>query len=135
MKLHLLLVTLVFVLTLGNSPSAFADQQSYLCSAEESTGYDYTNGRWLRERFRADARYLVKLNDASWTVYDYDLELEHTSCSTLQENVLNCDLGGNFIMDINTMKFSITDTRSYVHSTRRNRDSVVLTLGACVPMQ
>lgn len=134
MKKALLITITVIVVALNMYSISHAEQQSYLCSAEESTGYDYTNGRWLRERFRSDARYMVKNDDSAWTVYEYDIEYEHTSCEDIVEQVLNCQVSGDFIMNMDTMKFSVTNTDSYVHSTRRNRDSVVLTLGVCVEM-
>ena len=115
-------------------PALHAKQQSFLCSAEESTGYDYTNGRWLRERFRPDARYLVKQHDANWTVYEYEIEHEHTQCTQESPAIIRCSVSGDFILNIDTEKFSVTNTESYVHSTKRNRDAVILTLGTCVSM-
>ena len=116
------------------SQSLHAQQQSFVCSAEESTGYDYTNGRWLRERFRPDSRYLVKQNGTDWTVYEYEIEHEHTLCTQESSAVIRCEVSGDFILNIETEKFSVTNTESYVHSTKRNRDAVILTLGTCVSM-
>jgi len=130
MKTIILAVLLIFLIV----PITHAEQRSYLCSAVESTGYDYKNGRWLRERFRPDARFQVKQNDSVWSVYEYETEYEHTTCEDPSDQVLKCTVNGDFIMDMKTMKFSVTDTAPYVHSTRRNRDSVVLTLGTCVSM-
>ncbi len=130
MKTIILAVLLIFLMF----PITHAEQGSYLCSAVESTGYDYTNGRWLRERFRPDARFQVKQNDSVWSIYEYETENEHTTCVESPDQVLKCAINGDFIMDMKTMKFSVTDTAPYVHSTRKNRDSVVLTLGTCVPM-
>ncbi len=134
MKKTVLIIVSTIYIALNAFSTAYAEPRSYLCSAEESTGYDYTNGRWLRERFRSDARYMVKENDSAWTVYEYDIEFEHVTCEAIVEQVLNCRVSGDFVMNMNTMKFSVTNTDSYIHSTRKNRDSVVLTLGSCVAM-
>jgi hypothetical protein len=114
--------------------STAVEDKTYLCSTEESSGYDYKNGRWIRERFTPDATYLVKLKDASWSVYEYETEYEHESCEPLSEGVLRCTVSGDFIINTKTMKFSVTNTAPYIHSTRKNRDSVVLILGSCVSM-
>lgn len=114
--------------------SAALEDRTYLCSTEESSGYDYKNGRWIRERFTPDATYLVKLKNSEWSVYEYEIKYEHKTCEPLLEEVLSCITSGDFTMNINTMKFSVTNTASYVHSIRKNRDSVVLILGSCVAM-
>lgn len=134
MKTKILVSLAVLLISPIAFPISYAESQSFLCSAEESTGYDYTNGRWLRERFRPDARYMVKNDDSKWSVYEYDIEYEHTACELADEQVVHCDASGDFILNIKTMKFSVTNTEPYVHSETRNRDSVVLTLGACVSM-
>jgi len=119
--------------TLDNNSTPIKDK-TYLCSTEESSGYDYKNGRWIRERFTPDATYLVKVKNGSWSVYEYETEYEHQSCAPLKEEVLRCEANGDFIFNTKTMKFSATNTAPYVHSTRKNRDSVTLILGSCVLM-
>ncbi len=115
--------------------STAIEDKTYLCSTEESSGYDYKNGRWIRERFTPDATYLVKLKDTKWSVYEYEVEYEHESCEPLSDDgILTCKTSGDFIVNIKTMKFSVTNTAPYMHSTRKNRDSVVLILGSCVSM-
>ncbi len=109
--------------------------KTYLCSTEESSGYDYKNGRWIRERFTPDATFLVKLKDSKWSVHEYESEYTHESCEPVIDGILACKVNGDFIMNLKTMKFSVTNTAPYVHSTRKNRDSVVLILGSCVSMQ
>tara|TARA_R110002096_G_scaffold307865_4_gene502583 strand:+ start:732 stop:1148 length:417 start_codon:yes stop_codon:yes gene_type:complete len=115
-----------------NSPAPV--DKTYLCSTEESSGYDYKNGRWIRERFTPDATFLVKYKSGKWSVYEYQDEYEYDSCETPSEDVLNCKASGDFIFNMSTMKFSLTNTEPYVHSTRKNRNSVVVTLGSCVSM-
>lgn len=106
---------------------------SYLCSAEYSSGYEFNNGRWSRDRFRADDKYKIKkLEDNNWSVYEFETEYEHMDCDPIVDEVLKCNIEGEFTMNFQTMKFSLTSTGSYVHSKRRNRDPVVLTLGTCV---
>lgn len=119
---------------ISHENSTVAKDKTYLCSTEESSGYDYKNGRWIRERFTPDATYLVKVKDTKWSVYEYDTEYEHETCEPSSDGILTCNTEGNFIMNINTMKFSMTNTAPYVHSSRKNRDSVVLILGSCVAM-
>ena len=129
---------LIFLLLLSSTLTAndttFIEDKTYLCTTEESSGYDYKNGRWIRERFTPDANYLVKVKDAKWSVYEYDTEYEHETCDPLLADIVSCETNGDFIMDIVTHKFSVTNTSSFVHSTRKNRDSVVLILGSCVSM-
>ena len=108
------------------------EDMAYICSAEFSSGYDYKNGRWLRERFVPNDKFKVMRKDSVWSIYEFEIEYEHTDCGALVDNILRCTAGGEFIVDIKTMKFSVTQTAPYVHSTRRSRDSVVLTLGTCV---
>lgn len=138
MKLILIFLLLFSAVIIAEDTSldnaiAIADKR-YLCSTEESSGYDYKNGRWIRERFTPDANYLVKVKDSKWSVYEYETEYEHTSCEPLTEEILRCQVTGDFTININTMKFSVTNTAPYVHSKRKNRDSVVLILGTCVTM-
>ncbi len=128
MKYILILSLLLSTTTL------LAEDETYLCEAEESSGYDYKKGRWIRESFTPDDTYLVKLKGTEWSVYEFEAEYEHDSCEPVSEGVLKCSIGGDFTMNMETMKFSVTDTAPYVHSTRRNRDSVVLNLGTCVSM-
>jgi len=116
----------------GNSTTII--DKTYLCSTDESSGYDYKSGRWIRERFTPDTNYLVKFKDNKWSVYEYESEYEHESCEPLSDGILTCEISGDFIMNIKTMKFSVTNTAPFVHSTRKNRDSVVLILGSCVAM-
>ncbi len=118
--------------TLDNTSAT--EDKTYLCSTEESSGYDYKNGRWIRERFTPNATYLVKFKNAKWSVYEYQVKYEHETCEPLLEDVLNCKTNGDFTMNTSTMKFSVTNTAPFVHSTRQNRDPVVLILGACVSM-
>ena len=121
---------------LSESPQDQTTQQNdiaYLCSAEFSSGYDYKRDRWIRERFRPNDRYRIrKLENNNWSVYELETEYEHMDCDPILDEVLRCDIKGDFTMNFQTMKFSVTSTASYVHSTRRNRDPVVLTLGSCV---
>lgn len=106
---------------------------SYLCSAEFSSGYEFKNGRWSRDRFRPDDTYkLKKLEDKNWSIYEFETEYEYKDCGPILDGVLKCNIEGEFTLNFETMKFSVTSTASYVHSTRRNRDPVVLTLGTCV---
>ncbi|MDW3094093.1 MAG: hypothetical protein R8G33_00300 [Gammaproteobacteria bacterium] len=139
MKL-ILIILLLFSSTISaedtaqESPAVIKDK-TYLCSTEESSGYDYKNGRWIRERFTPDATYLVKLKGTKWSVYEYDTEYEHETCAPMLDKILACNTNGDFIMNIDTMKFSVTNTAPYVHSSRKNRDSVVLILGSCVAMK
>ncbi len=127
-KTYLVILSLLF-------PAALiAEERTYICSAEEATGYDYTNGRWLRERFRPDAKYQVKYSDSAWSVYEYQTESESDICELMDEDVLKCEINGEFIMNFSTLKFSVTNTAPYVHSTRRNRESVILVLGECLSM-
>lgn len=106
---------------------------NYLCSAEFSSGYDYKNGRWLRERYMPNDKYKIKpQEDGGWTVYAYQEDYEFDGCRPVSDGILNCDIEADFMMNFETLKFSVTSTSSYVHSKRRNRDPVVLTLGTCV---
>jgi hypothetical protein len=106
---------------------------NYLCSAEFSSGYDYKNGRWLRERYMPNDKYKIKpQEDDSWTVYAYQEDYEFDECSPVSDGILKCNIEADFMMNFETLKFSVTSTSSYVHSKRRNRDPVVLTLGTCV---
>ena len=110
-----------------------SDHRSYLCSAEFSSGYDYKKGRWIRERFTPDDRFKIEKSDQlEWSVYDFETEFKYSECGSIVDDVLRCDIDGDFTMNFKTMKFSITSTSSYVDSTRRIRDPVVLTLGSCV---
>jgi len=124
----------ILVLLLLSTATLHAEDKTYLCATEFSSGYDYKNGRWIRERFTPDARYLVKLKGVEWSVYEYAVKYEHTSCEPVTEEVLKCSVEGDFTMDMETMKFSVTNTTPYVHSTSKNRDSVALTLGTCDQM-
>lgn len=137
---YILIILLLFSSAINaedtaDQSSAEIKEKTFLCSTEESSGYDYKNGRWIRERFTPDADYLVKLKDTKWSVYEYDTEFEHETCEPLLDKKLSCNTNGNFIMNMNTMKFSVTNTAPYVNSTRKNRDSVVLILGSCVAMK
>ena len=114
--------------------SKLLEDKTYLCATEETSGYDYKNGRWIRERFTPDARFLIKYKATKWSVYEYETELEYETCEPPTDGTLTCKTSGDFIMNINTMKFSVTNTAPYVHNTRKNRDSVVLILGTCVSM-
>ena len=107
---------------------------TYLCTAEYSSGYELKNGRWLRERFMPNDKYKVKLYEGNGSsVYAYADDYEYTDCEhNKEEDILQCNVEADFIMNFDTMKFSATTTWSYVHSKRRNRDPVVLTLGTCV---
>jgi hypothetical protein len=125
---------LISILLLLSTTTLLAEDKTYLCDAEESSGYDYKNGRWVRDRFTPDDSYLVKLKETKWSVYEFEVEYEHDSCEPVSEGVLKCSIRGDFTMNMKTMKFSVTDTAPYVNSTRKNRDSVVLTLGTCVSM-
>lgn len=131
LKILLLLMLLV-------SASAMSDTQQnqvdfYLCSAEFSSGYDYKNGRWIRDRFIPDDKYKVQHSENDgWSVYEFETEAVYTDCDIISDDIVQCDIEGDFIMNFDTMKFSVTSTYSYVHSKRRNRDPVVLTLGKCV---
>ena len=118
----------------ADESSTVIEDKTFLCSTEESSGYDYKNGRWIRERFTPDATYLVKLKDTKWSVYEYDAEYEHETCEPLLDKILTCRTNGDFIMNMKTLNFSVTNTAPYVHSSRKNRDSVVLVLGSCVAM-
>ncbi len=120
--------------TISAEETTTVNAKTYLCSTDESSGYDYKNSRWIRERFTPDATYLVKLKNAQWSVYEYDTEYEYESCEPLLDGVFSCKTSGDFIMNLNTMKFSVTNTAPYIHNTRKNRDSVVLILGSCVAM-
>lgn len=125
---------LITILLLLSTTTLLAEDKTYLCDAEESSGYDYKNGRWARDRFAPDDSYLVKLKGTAWSVYEYEAEYEHASCEPVSEGLLKCSIGGDFTMNMETMKFSVTDITPYVNSIRKNRDSVVLTLGTCVSM-
>ena len=106
---------------------------NYLCSAEFSSGYDYKNGRWLRQRYMPNDKYKIKpQEDGSWTVYAYQDDYEFDECSPVSDGILQCNIEADFMMNFDTLKFSVTSTSSYVHSKRRNRDPVVLTLGTCL---
>ena len=130
----ILIFLLLYSITISAEETTSIKDESYLCSTEESSGYDYKNSRWIRERFTPDANYLVKFKDTKWSVYEYEAEYEHESCEPLSDNILKCETNGDFIMNLKTMKFSVTNTAPYVHNTRKNRDSVVLILGTCVSM-
>ena len=136
-----LILTSISLALVATSISGASDPQElpisdvvYICSAEFSSGYEFKNSRWLRERFRSDARYQVQRSNNVWNIYEFDEEYEYENCGSVEDSLLNCDIDGEFIMDLNTMKFSFTSTDSYVRSTRRSRDPVVLTLGTCVEM-
>ena len=133
MKFILIFLLLLSSTLIANDTTTIEDK-TYLCTTDESSGYDYKNGRWIRERFTPDANYLVKVKDAKWSVYEYDTEYEHETCDPLLAEILTCKTNGDFIMDTKTMKFSVTNTAPFVHTTRKNRDSVVLILGSCVAM-
>lgn len=126
--------TYLAILSLLLPCALLAEDRAYLCTAEEATGYDYIDGRWLRERFRPDSKYQIKYSDSSWSVYEYQTEIDTDLCELTSKQVLRCDMNGEFVMNFSTLKFSVTNTAPYVHSTRRNRDSVTLILGACLPM-
>ena len=143
--MKLALVNVVFASTLLVSNSILSEDHqsqttqqednSYLCSAEFSSGYDYKKGRWIRERFIPNDRYKIKkLENNNWSVYEFETEYEHMDCGPILDEVLQCNIEGEFTMNFKTMKFAVTSTSSYVHSTRRNRDPVVLTLGSCVKL-
>jgi hypothetical protein len=107
----------------------------FLCTAEYSTGYELKNGRWLRERFMPNDKYKVTMQqDGQWTVYAFMDDYKYTECEPVSEGVLQCNIEADFTMNFETMKFSVTSTSSYVHSKRRNRSPVVLTLGTCVKL-
>ncbi len=108
---------------------------SYLCSAEFSSGYEFKNGRWVRDRFIPDDKFKIeKTGNGDWSVYEFETEFEHQDCGPIEDGIIKCNVEGEFTLDFETMKFSLTSTASYVHSTRRNRDPVVLTLGTCVKL-
>ena len=141
MKAAIIKFTLVSLLLFSGSilseddrnETAQAGHTSYICSAEFSSGYEFKNGRWVRDRFIPDDKYkIIKSGDENWTVYEFETEIEYKDCSPIIDEIFRCNLEGEFILNFQTMKFSLTSTASYVHSTRRNRDPVVLTLGTCV---
>ena len=128
---------LVFFITanwVAASDKVTDENNTFICSAEFSSGYELKNGRWLRERFRSDQRYQVKQNNENWSIYLFQQEYEYENCGSIEDNIVNCHIDGDFVMDLATMKFSFTTTMSYVSDTRRNRDPVILTLGTCVKM-
>ena len=134
MSKHILTILLMacFALPITILSAEEINKSNYLCSAEFSSGYEYKNGRWLRERFTPNDKYKIKPKGDSWTVYAYQEDYEYDECAPLSGNVLQCNIEADFIMDLGTLKFSVTSTSSYVHSKRRNRDPVVLILGTCV---
>ena len=117
----------------GQNETAQTRHGAYICSAEFSSGYELKNSRWVRDRFRPDDKYkIIKAGEEDWIVYEFETELEHKDCGPIIDEVMKCNVDGEFTLNFKTMKFSLTSTASYVHSTRRNRDPVVLTLGTCV---
>ena len=132
-RLKILLVLMLLVSASAMSDNYQGQADFYICSAEFSSGYDYKNGRWIRDRFIPDDKYKIEKDENDkWTVYEFETEAEYMDCNQTSDGILQCDIEGDFIMNFKTMKFSVTSTYSYVHSTRRNRDPAVLTLGKCV---
>ena len=131
-EIRVILLILSFLLF---SNTLLAAEVSYLCSAELSSGYEYNNGRWSRDRFRPDDKYKIQqLEDNQWSLYEYKTDLEYTDCKLIEAQILECEAEGVFAFNLKTMKFSFTSTASYVHSTRRNRDPIILTLGTCLEL-
>lgn len=127
-----ILLTACFAFPLTTVLADDSKKTNYLCSAEFSSGYDFKNGRWLRQRYTPNDKYKVKPQDDGWTVYAYQEDYEYDECNPASEEILQCNIEADFMMNFKTLKFSVTSTSSYVHSNRRNRDPVVLTLGTCV---
>lgn len=112
-----------------------AHAESLVCIAEKANGFKYDDGAWVHTIFRADSRYLIKINDkaASVTEFGYDWAFfpEYT-CSAGRAVVRCNDYTGQFVLKLSSLRFTSTYIGGYNQD--GNDDTPYIEIGTCAKM-
>lgn len=126
---------------------AAADEQSYLCVAEQSTGFSFKNGSWQSTGFKADDKYVIKpvsaeftktMPNAKWIVVPLGDVAPMSVCGEFNENGWLQSCGGfvQFSFNRKTLKFLSAYMIGYVYTEdgKENANTPSLTIGKCSPL-
>lgn len=121
--------------------SAFAQDMTYLCVSELSTGFSYEKNtkKWVQTKFITEnEKYLLKESKGIFLAKHFD-GLTNSSCEKLNANgFTNCKIGdAEFFFNKNSKRFQVYGKLGYV-GTSKSIDELgytpSLTIGTCTEL-
>ena len=117
--------------------STFANSQtSYLCIADESTGffYDTKLNSWASTKFTPQ-KYLLTKKDNGWEWKDFGSKSGWVCGEFNQYGIFNCSLMvGHVRFNKNNLRFLRTYIFGYVDGENNNDNTPNVTIGKCSPL-
>lgn len=129
------ILTLMLAITITSS---FAQDKTYLCVSELSTGFSYEKKmkKWVQSKFIIEnEKYVLKETKGTFSAKQFD-GLTNSICENLNANgFLNCKIGeSELFFNINSKRFQVYVKQGYVGTSKSTDEygfTPSLTIGSC----